>query len=133
MMTIPIEHERELYGYINGIIKNSGCKLFRIGGMPDHIHMLVSIPTHIKISDFVKTVKLSSQKWLKANPHFNGFMGWGEGYAVFSYGRNDFEIIRNYIINQKKHHVSETFANEYRRLIIENGGEINEQYFLRDD
>ncbi len=42
-------------------------------------------------------------------------------------------MIRQYVINQKAHHVSEQFADEYRPLILEHGGTINEQYFLKDD
>ena len=132
-MTIPIAHERELYAYIMGLINNMGGTLMRIGGMPDHLHILLSLPPQRALSDVMRDLKQSTSKWLKANPHFPQFVKWGEGFAAFTVGRTEKEMIRQYIINQKAHHVSEQFADEYRRLILEHGGTINEQYFLNDD
>ena len=43
-MTIPLDHERELYAYILGIVNNMGGTLVRIGGMPDHLHLLLALP-----------------------------------------------------------------------------------------
>jgi putative transposase len=52
--TIPEQHERELYAYIMGIINKKKSKLYRLGGMPDHIHLLVDIHPTIAVSDFMK-------------------------------------------------------------------------------
>ena len=41
-------------------------------------------------------------------------------------------MVKQYIINQKEHHHKTTFAEEYRKFILENGGEIDEKYFLKD-
>ena len=131
-MTINELRERELYGYINGMCKNKGCKLFRIGGMPDHIHMLVSIPPDIAISKFVQVIKTESSKWLKLSSSFPLFRGWADGYAVFSYAHRDKEIIRNYIINQKVHHQSKSFRDEYLALLAEFGENPSDDRFLDD-
>ena len=58
--TIVEEHERELYAYINGFINNLDGKLYRVGGMPDHLHILVSIPPQISVSEFVRRIKFST-------------------------------------------------------------------------
>ncbi len=84
------------------------------------------------ISDIIQALKSGTSKWLKTNPNFPHFLKWGEGYAAFTVGRTEIDMVRQYIVNQKAHHVSEQFANEYRRLIIEHGGEIDEKYFLTD-
>ena len=131
--TIPLEHERELYAYTMGIINNMGGKLLRIGGMPDHVHLLVSLPPKKALSDVMRELKQSTSVWLKNNRYFPHFVKWGEGYAAFTVGRTETERIKQYIINQKSHHVSEQFAEEYRRLIVEHGGVIDERYFLNDD
>lgn len=55
--SIPEQHEKELYAYIMGIINNKKSKLYRIGGMPNHIHLLVDIHPTIAVSDFVKELK----------------------------------------------------------------------------
>ena len=52
--TIVIEKERDFYTYALGFINNVGGKLFRIGGMPDHVHILVSLPATLAMSKFVQ-------------------------------------------------------------------------------
>ena len=126
------EHERSLYAYIYGFTENHKAKLYRIGGMPDHIHMLVSIPPEIAVAEFVRKLKFATSAWLKQNKDFPFFSGWGEGYAAFTYSLAQIPVIKNYIINQKAHHKGESFADEYRKFIMENGGTINEKYFLKD-
>ena len=130
--TILEEHERELYAYIYGIAKNLRCQTYRIGGMPDHIHIFVSLPPTLSLASFVQRVKTDSSKWLKANPHFPGFRSWGHEYAGFSYNLRDKDMIVNYIIRQKEHHRRESFAKEYRDYLEKNGKEVDERYFLRD-
>ncbi len=130
--TIPEAHCAELYGYIMGIVHNKKSKLYRIGGMPNHIHLLVDIHPSIALSDFMKELKEYSSKWLKSNTSFPHFDGWAVGFAAFTYNFNDKQIIVNYINNQKEHHKVVSFEDEYRQLIIENGVDIDERYFLKD-
>ena len=131
--TINEEHERELYAYIYGIAKNLKCQTYRIGGIADHIHMFVSLPSYLSLASFAQRVKTDSSKWLKANPHFPRFCGWGREYAGFSYSLRDKDMIVGYIKKQKEHHRKKTFAEEHRAFLTENGVSIDERYFLRDD
>ena len=130
--TISEEHERELYAYIYGIAKNLHCQTYRIGGMPDHIHLFVSLPPTFSLASFVQRVKTYSSKWLKGNVHFPNFRGWGHEYAGFSYNLQDKDKIVNYIIRQKEHHRHMSFAEEYKAFVESNGIPINERYFLQD-
>jgi len=131
--TITEEHERELYAYIYGIAKNLNCITYRIGGMPDHLHIFVSLPSYLSLASFVQRVKTDSSKWLKANPHFPYFRGWGREYAGFSYSLRDKDMIVGYIMKQKEHHRKTTFPKKYRSFLQENGTAIDERYFLRDE
>ncbi len=131
--TINEEYERELYAYIYGIAKNLKCQTYRIGGIADHIHMFVSLPSYLSLASFVQRVKTGSSKWLKANSHFPDFRGWGREYAGFSYSLRDKDMIVGYIKKQKEHHRKKTFAEEHRAFLTENGVSIDERYFLRDD
>ena len=54
---IPIEKEEMLYRYIWGVIKHKDGVLYRIGGMPDHIHLLVQLPATVAIAHFVRDLK----------------------------------------------------------------------------
>jgi len=129
--TIVEEHEKELYAYIMGIVSHLNGKLYRIGGMPDHIHMLVSVPPAIALSEFMRRIKRASSEWLKENPHFPQFSGWGQSYAAFTYSHADIPIVKNYIIDQKNHHRGVTLDSELRELMAREGVETDE-YFLND-
>ena len=113
--------------------KESKCQTYRIGGIADHIHMFVSLPSYLSLASFVQRVKTDSSKWLKANSHFPDFRGWGREYAGFSYSLRDKDMIVGYIMKQKEHHRKKTFAEEHRTFLTENGVSIDERYFLRDD
>ena len=129
--TIVEEHERELYAYIMGIVNHLNGKLYRIGGMPDHIHMLVSVPPNLALSEFMRRLKRSTSEWLNTNPHFPQFSGWGQSYAAFTYSHADIPLVKSYIMDQKEHHRAVAFEGELRELMAREGVEIDE-YFLKD-
>jgi REP element-mobilizing transposase RayT len=130
--TIPETHEKELYTYIMGIINNKKSKLYRIGGTENHIHLLVDLHPTIALSDFMKELKEYSSKWLSKNPDFPDFESWAVSFAGFTYNLNDKQTIINYIKNQKEHHKTVSFEDEYRRFLLDNGIDIDERYFLKD-
>lgn len=115
-----------------GYIKNKKSFLYRINGMPDHIHILVGIHATIALSDFVKELKTSTNPWIKNSGNFPDFKSWGKKYAAFTIRYQEKDTVIEYIKNQREHHKTESFKDEYRRLIIENGIEIDEKYFLTD-
>ena len=124
----PNEHSDELYRYIWGYIKNKKSFLYRINGMPDHIHCLVGIHSTIALSDFVKELKTTTNSWIKAVMFPILIVGRKICRIYYSPSRKDTVI--EYIKNQRVHHKVESFEDEYRRLIIESGIEIDEKYFL---
>lgn len=84
-MTIPEESKRELYAYMYGIIKNSGCTLIRMNGIPNHIHLLVDLSSQLSLSQFMHNLKRSSSIWAKKRSDlFPDFVGWGKEYYAFS-------------------------------------------------
>ena len=132
VLSIEEAHERELYSYIFGYAKHHRAKLYRVGGMPDHIHLLVSIPADTAVSEFVRGLKFAAGNWLRQSGLFPRFDGWGEGYAAFTYSKEQIAVVKQYIVNQKEHHRHTSFAEEYRQVIIDGGAEIDERYFLKD-
>ena len=130
--TINEIHERELYAVIMEQTKSMQGRLIRIGGMPDHLHLLVSLPATLSLSQYVQFVKSFTSRWLRANPLFPGWNGWGREYAAISYNVRDKEMIVNYIKGQKEHHSVVSFADEYRQFLTENGVVIREEYFLTE-
>ena len=128
--TITNEHEEELYKYIWGIIQKRGCKLYRIGGIEDHLHIFSDLHPSVSLADYIKDIKLGSGNWMKNNKLFPNFKGWQDGYGAFTYNIAEKQVIIDYIKNQKEHHKKETFYDEFKRLLEENEIIFNEKYLL---
>ena len=120
----------ELYQYISGIIRNNNCKLYRINGVEDHIHIFSDLHPTLCLSDYVKNIKVASSIWMKESGKFPKFEAWQEGYGAFTYSIREKNMIINYVKNQKEHHKRETFYDEFKRLLTENGVEFDEKYLL---
>ncbi len=130
---ISVEYERDLYAYVVSIVKGKGGVCIRIGGMPDHVHMLLQLPPTISISDFMRDVKTSTSAFMKKNAtKFPYFEGWGKTYFVSSCSEECKEAVRTYIINQKEHHKKVGYAEEMRQILHECGIELDERYAFLD-
>lgn len=125
--TIPDVHCQLLYKYIWGIIEHKKCKLYRINGSTDHLHLLVDIHPTIALSTFVKDLKVSSSIWLKSQPEFRNFEGWAEGFGAFTISHDNRAGIIEYIKNQKEHHKTFSFKDEYRKMLEEFDIEFKEE------
>ncbi len=127
---ISEKHEADLYKYIWGVIKNKKCTLYRINGMPDHLHIFSDLHPTVCLSDFVKDIKIASNLWMKESGKFPNFKAWQTGYGAFTYSIREKEMVMNYIRNQKEHHKTENFEEEFRRLLEENDVDFDEKYLL---
>ena len=83
--------------YISGIIRKTESIPIIVNGMSDHIHILCSLPKTIALSDFVRTIKSESSRWVKGiDKHYAKF-AWQEGYGAFSVSPTLLEKTENYI------------------------------------
>jgi REP element-mobilizing transposase RayT len=69
----------ELYKYICGIVSGNNQKVYAINGMPDHIHLLLSIKPDCTLSDLMRDIKASSSKWINEKKFVMGKFQWQEG------------------------------------------------------
>ena len=127
--TLDPRNSRELYAYLMGIIRNKNCFLYRINGMEDHLHILCDLHPVIALADYMRDIKTSSSIWIKESGEFYEFQGWAGGYAALTYAWKDKDRIVNYIKNQQDHHKKESFEEELKRLLLEQGIVINEKFF----
>jgi len=127
--TITEQHEKILYAYLYTYLTKRDCKVYRIGGMEDHLHILVDIPPKWAIADIMREMKSSSSHFLQNNPDFPSFNGWATGYAALSYANSELETVRKYIVNQKIHHRKLTTKEEIMSLIEKMGYDKNDKYF----
>ena len=126
--TIATAHCEELYKYIWGIINEKKCKLYRINGVEDHIHIACDLHPTIALADYVKDIKIASSLWLKESGKFEMFRGWGDGYGAFTYFIKEKDRLIEYIKNQKEHHKKFDFITEYKELLVEHDIEFDERY-----
>ena len=133
LKTLNMVNAPYLYSYILGICKKKSCKLYRIGGVTDHIHIFVGLPPTLCVADFVKLIKTETNKFMaEHNSEFPKFRGWGTGYCALTYSNRDKDMIINYIKNQPEHHLGLGYADELRELLEENGVNYNIDFFDKD-
>lgn len=132
--TIPNENSEKLYRYIWGFVNAKKCKLFRINGMPDHIHLFVELHPTQCISEFIKVLKNMTHKWIKEHHQdFPNFVSWGRKYFSISYSYRDKDMIVNYIANQQEHHKTEDTETELLRILQENNIKIDMRYWNEEE
>ena len=127
---IPYSFEEELYKYITGIIQNKKQKMLAINGMPDHIHFFIGLRPDICISDLVREVKKASNKFMNEKLGNTTAFEWQDGFGAFSYCRSEVQTVINYIRNQKNHHLSQSFKDEYIAILNEFEIDFQIQYLL---
>lgn len=119
------EIEADLYRYIHGIVENNKSKLIIGNGTANHGHLLISMGKTIDISDLVGDIKRDSSVWMKK--HDKAFY-WQEGYGAFSIGESQVLRVVKYIAEQKEHHATKDFKDEYRGLLHRYKVEYDERY-----
>ena len=120
----------QLFPYLGGIARDRGFKLIKAGGVEDHIHLLVSLPSTLTIAQAIQYLKGGSSKWIhKKFPNLKDF-SWQEGYGAFTIGISQLENTINYIERQVEHHKSKSFREELVEILTLHGIEFEEKYLL---
>lgn len=120
----------ELHKYICGIVSGKEQKVYAIGGVADHIHILLSIKPNISLSDLVRDIKANSSKWVNENGSIKGKFQWQEGFGAFSYATSQLNTVIAYINNQEEHHKKKKFKEEYLALLQKYDIEYDEKYLF---
>ena len=121
--TITAELQERLWPYLGGIARENKIKALGIGGVSDHVHVLLSLPATLSIAKAVQLIKGNSSKWIHETlPQFWNFE-WQEGYGAFSIGVSGVEDTLAYIRNQPEHHRKHTFREELEIFLKKHGME----------
>jgi putative transposase len=115
-----------LYAFMGGIVRDEGGTLLAIGGMPDHVHLLVRWTTDRGIADLVRHVKSRSSAWL--HREYSRDYGWQIGGGVFSVSASACESVKQYIEHQAEHHAQRSFHDEFVTLLDRHGIEYDPKY-----
>ncbi len=96
--------ERDLHRTIEAICRDCGCDVLAIGGMPDHVHILVTLPTTISLADVVRRVKSGSSTYANRTLVEKDSFRWQGNYGAFTVCAGCRQKVVAYIENQKKRH-----------------------------
>jgi putative transposase len=120
--------EPELHPYMATVLREVGCPSLAINGTSDHVHILFALSRTMAVCDAVEVVKKRSSKWIKTKgTEFQNFH-WQDGYGAFSVGPTQVEAVRRYIADQKDHHRTRSFQEEFRRFLTKYGIAFDERY-----
>ncbi|MCP9236999.1 IS200/IS605 family transposase [Lewinella sp. JB7] len=139
------EIEQALHQVLDAKLRDMDCRVYKIGGAMDHVHLLHGLPRSHRISDVLREVKARSSCWMRDHgyPDFK----WQTGYACHSADYRDRSVLERYIANQKAHHygsvaaylekasrtqVRRTFEDEYRTLLDELDLMYEEKYLFAE-
>tara|TARA_R110000868_G_scaffold411258_1_gene702553 strand:+ start:1295 stop:1729 length:435 start_codon:yes stop_codon:yes gene_type:complete len=109
--------EKKVYQFISDQLREQGCPVRIINGMPDHIHCLFLLSRQKSIAEVIKQIKGSSSHFINHNNLIPEKFSWQTGYAAYSVSESIVERVFNYIKKQKEHHQKQTFLQEYEEYI----------------
>ena len=120
---IQADVQGRLWPYLGGIARENGMKALVVGGVEDHVHILVAIPSTLSVAKSVQLLKGNSSKWIHETFPEQRSFGWQDGYGAFSIGVSGVEDPTKYIQGQAEHHRKMTFKEELEMFLKKHGME----------
>ncbi|HZH31831.1 MAG TPA: IS200/IS605 family transposase [Pyrinomonadaceae bacterium] len=125
---IAPEWRGRLYGYLGGVLREKNATLISAGGMSDHVHLYVSIPSTVTLAEVVGAMKANSSRWIHETFPEQRAFAWQKGYGAFSVSKSGEEQLLEYIRRQEEHHRHRGFKDEYVSFLKRYGVEYDENY-----
>ena len=118
----------KMHEYLGGTVRGLGGIPEAVGGVADHVHLLVGLRATHCLADFMQELKKATSVWAKENhePEF----AWQDGYAAFTVSYTHIDAVKKYIRTQEQHHRQTDFIEELKRLLEKNGVEYKPQYLV---
>ncbi len=101
---IAEEIERDLYRYMEAVCNDDHCEVLAVGGMPDHVHLLVLLSNTVTLADLVRHVKGGSSRFVSKRLRPGSWFAWQGSYGAFSVSQGNIPKVIAYIQSQKEHH-----------------------------
>jgi len=121
------EIQTRLWSYMGGVAREHGMKSLIVGGMPDHVHLLLSLPSTLAVADALRAIKHGSSLWMHQSfQHF----AWQQGYGAFSIGWRQVDVTVAYIEQQAEHHKKRDFQAEFLSILKKHTIECDSRYIF---
>ena len=116
---ISVELRERLWPFLGGIARQNQMKAIEIGGMPDHVHLLLSLPSTLSIAKALQLIKGGSSKWVHDTFPEHRLFGWQVKYGAFGVSVSQLDKIIQYIKGQPEHHRRMTFQEEFLAVTMQ--------------
>ncbi len=117
-----------MHGYLVGACKQLGSPALIVGGVENHMHLLCRLGKTNDVASLVRDLKRESSKWIKREEARCPDFRWQQGYGAFSISPSHVDALTEHIVRQEEHHRRESFQDEFRRICLKNGLDVDEQY-----
>ena len=124
---IAAEWRPRLHEYLGGTISGLGGFPQGVGGVADHVHLLIALKATHCLADVLRELKKASSVWVHEQIGLPAF-AWQEGYAAFTVGAPARQEVQKYIANQEQHHRRKSFREELIEMLARAGIEYDPQY-----
>lgn len=119
-----------LWAYMAQTLRQMNCFVYDVNGVEDHVHLLFSLHPTVAMSNLIRDVKTSSNKFIKTSLDLPKFDRWQRGYGYFTYAPEALPNLKAYVARQEEHHGLVTFETEYIDLLEEHEVEYDTRYLF---
>lgn len=123
------EIRERVWPFIGGIARENGMRALEVGGVGDHAHMLLSLPSTMAVAKAMQVIKAGSSKFVHETFGMRDF-AWQQGYGAFSVSISAVDATIEYIRRQEEHHRKSSFRDEFVAFLEKHGIEYDERYML---
>jgi putative transposase len=128
---ITPELRERFWPFLGGIARQNKMKAIEVGGVADHVHILISLPSTMAISKAMQLIKGGSSKWIHETFPDQRTFAWQDEYGAFSVSVSQLDKIVEYIKRQEEHHRKTTFQEEFLALLKKHHIEYDERYLWK--
>jgi putative transposase len=120
--------EQRVWEYLGGIARQNHMKALQIGGIEDHVHLVIGIPAALAVSKALQLLKGGSSKWIRDTFAELARFQWQDGYGAFTVSKSQLPEVVHYVAQQRQHHKVLTFQEEYQACLQKHGIDYDERY-----
>jgi REP element-mobilizing transposase RayT len=120
--------QERLWPFLGGIARQNDVTALEIGGVADHVHLLLALPSTLSVAKAMQLIKGGSSKWVHETFRQNWAFNWQAKYGAFSVSVSLLDRTIQYIKKQEEHHRRMTFQEEFLALLKKHRLAYDERY-----